>query len=111
MSGIIAAAVAVIGTLPGAVVAHRYQEKTALRSAARAGQERGHQRLLDACAGFVASGPAARRLAEQAAEILTRTREISFAADRADTPARGEAVERACEAFTAEAAEALAAEE
>ncbi|MFI0826380.1 hypothetical protein ACH4Q7_18180 [Streptomyces roseolus] len=161
MSGIIAAAIAVIGTLLGAVVAHRYQEKTALRTAARAGRERGHQRLLDACAGFVAaaedyrraqydrwtshhtapdteaaraaraeshrlyvevrgsvlrlrlvaSAPAARRLAERAAEILTRTREIFFAVDRADMLARGEAVERACETFTAEAAEALASEE
>lgn len=54
VSGIIAAAIAVIGTLLGAVVAHRYQEKTAAVSAARADRERNHQRLLEACADFSA---------------------------------------------------------
>ncbi|MEV6956001.1 hypothetical protein [Streptomyces sp. NPDC051183] len=53
MSGIIAAAVAVLGTLLGAVIAHRYQLKTVTLSAAHADRERNHQRLLDACAGFI----------------------------------------------------------
>ncbi|MEU3605475.1 hypothetical protein AB0E83_08450 [Streptomyces sp. NPDC035033] len=159
MSGIIAAAIAVMGTLLGAVVAHRYQEKTALRSADRARQERSHQRLLDACAGFVALAedyrraqydrwtswhaapdseaagtaraeshrlyvevrssifrlrlvtpdPQERQLVDQAAEIQKKTREIFFAADKADMLARGEAAERACEAFALHAAEVLAA--
>ncbi|WP_406588586.1 hypothetical protein [Streptomyces sp. NBUL23] len=61
MSGVIAAAIAVIGTLFGAVVAHRYQEKIAARSAARADRERGHQRLLDACADFIALAEDYRR--------------------------------------------------
>ncbi|MFH8729057.1 hypothetical protein [Streptomyces termitum] len=157
MSGVIAAAIAVIGTLLGAVVAHRYQEKATARSAARADRERGHQRLLDACADFialaeeyrraqydrwtsghaepeseaalvarsesyrlyvevrssvlrlrlVALGPQARQLAEQAAEILVRTREIFFAADKAGMLARGEVAERACEAFAVRARDVL----
>ncbi|MFE7948223.1 hypothetical protein [Streptomyces sp. NPDC057426] len=161
MSGIIAAAIAVIGTLLGAVVAHRYQEKIASRSAARADRERSHQRLLDACAGFialaedyrraqydrwtsnhaapdseatlaaraesyrlyvelrssvfrlrlVALGPQAQQLAEQAAAIEVKTREIFLAADRADMLARGEAAEHACEAFAVCAREVLAAGE
>ncbi|MFJ8165510.1 hypothetical protein ACIRBY_31980 [Streptomyces sp. NPDC096136] len=61
VSGIIAAAIAVLGTLLGAVVAHRYQEKTAARAAARADQERSHQRLLDACADFIALAEDYRR--------------------------------------------------
>lgn len=61
MSGIIAAAIAVIGTLFGAVVAHRYQEKTATQAAARADRERSHQRLLDACADFIALAEDYRR--------------------------------------------------
>ncbi len=61
MSGVIAAAIAVIGTLLGAVVAHRYQEKIAARSADRADRERGHQRLLDACADFIALAEDYRR--------------------------------------------------
>ncbi|HEY9368305.1 hypothetical protein [Streptomyces sp.] len=162
MSGIIAAAIAVLGTLFGAVVAHRYQEKTATRSAARADRERKEQRLLDACADFislaedyrraqydrwtsqhaasgseaqtdaalitraesyrlyvevrssvfrlrlVALGPQAQHLAEQAAEIQVRTREIFFAADKADMLARGELAEHACEAFVVCAREVLA---
>ncbi|WP_327350132.1 hypothetical protein OG772_36310 [Streptomyces sp. NBC_01321] len=153
MSGIIAAAIAVIGTLLGAVVAHRYQEKTA----ARADRERSHQRLLDACADFialaedyrraqydrwtshqavpesevtlatraesyrlyvevcssafrlrlVALGPQAQHLAEQAAEVQAKTREIFFAADKADMLARGEVAEHACDAFVARAREVL----
>ncbi|MGW6564818.1 hypothetical protein [Streptomyces sp. NPDC054975] len=61
VSGIIAAAIAVMGTLLGAVVAHRYQEKIAARSAARADRERSHQRLLDACADFIALAEEYRR--------------------------------------------------
>ncbi|MFD5417555.1 hypothetical protein ACFWJT_05950 [Streptomyces sp. NPDC127069] len=53
MSVIIAAAIAVIGTLLGAVVAHRYQEKSSARAAARADREREHRHLLEACADFV----------------------------------------------------------
>ncbi|MGW5124588.1 hypothetical protein ACWEQ7_11140 [Streptomyces sp. NPDC004069] len=159
--GIIAAAIAVIGTLLGVFVAHRYQEKTAARSAARADRERSHQRLLDACADFialaedyrraqydrwtsqhaapdseaalaaravsyrlyvevrssvfrlrlVALGPQAQHLAEQAAEIQVKTREIFFAADKADMLARGEVAEHACEAFVIRAREVLAAGE
>ncbi|MFF5767683.1 hypothetical protein ACWD5B_02105 [Streptomyces tanashiensis] len=161
VSGIVAAAIAVLGTLLGAVVAHRYQEKIAARSAARSDRERSHQRLLDACADFialaedyrraqydrwtsqhtapeseaalnaraesyrlyvalrssvfrlrlVAVGPPAQRLAQRAAEIQVRTREIFFAADRADMLARGEAVERSCDAFAVCANEVLAASE
>lgn len=161
VSGIIAAAVAVIGTLLGAVVAHRYQEKAAARSAARAHRDRDHQRLLDACADFialaedyrraqydrwtsrhadldsdavlatradshrlyaelrssvlrlslVALGTQAQQLAEQAAEIQVKTREIFFAADKADMLARGEAAEHACETFAVRAREVLAAAE
>ncbi|MFF8617456.1 hypothetical protein [Streptomyces sp. NPDC015350] len=161
VSGILAAAIAVIGTLLGAVVAHRYQEKTAARSAARADRERIHQRLLDACADFialaedyrraqydrwtsqhaapdseaalatraesyrlyvevrssvfrlrlVAHGPQAQHLAEQAAEIQVKTREIIFAASKADMLARGEVAEHACEAFAVRAREVLAAGE
>ncbi|MFB7260604.1 hypothetical protein ACFCXH_00310 [Streptomyces nojiriensis] len=161
MSGIISAAIAVIGTLLGAVVAHRYQEKIASRSAARADRERSHQRLLDACADFIALaedyrqaqygrwtsmhatpdsevmltaraesyrlyaevrssvhrlrliaiGPQAQQLAEQAAEIQVKTREIFFAADKPDMLARGEAAEHACEAFAVHAKEVLAAGE
>ncbi|MFB7115570.1 hypothetical protein [Streptomyces sp. NPDC056291] len=157
VSGIIASALAVIGTLLGAAVAHRYQEKTA----ARADRERRHQRLLDACADFlalaedyrqaqydrwtsqhagpdseaalaarsesyrlyaevrssvfrlrlVAPGPQTRRLAEQAAEIQVKTREIFFAAEKADMLARGEVAELACEAFAVRAREVLAAGE
>ncbi|MFE7621906.1 hypothetical protein [Streptomyces sp. NPDC057496] len=157
VSGIIAAAIAVIGTLLGAVVAHRHQEKTAVLSAARADRERNHQRLLDACADFiglaedyrraqydrwtsqqaaaeseaalaaraesyrlyvevrsstlrlrlVAHGPHAQRLAEQAAEIQAKTREIFFAVDKADMLLRGEAAEHACEAFVVRAREVL----
>ncbi|MFE7113464.1 hypothetical protein ACFU98_45280 [Streptomyces sp. NPDC057575] len=61
VSGIIAAAIAVIGTLLGAVVAHRYQEKTAALSALRAKRERSHQHLLDACADFIALAEDYRR--------------------------------------------------
>ncbi|GGV96930.1 hypothetical protein GCM10015535_67270 [Streptomyces gelaticus] len=61
MSGIIAAAIAVIGTLLGAVVAHRYQQRTAALSAANADRERDHQRLLDACADFIALAEDYRR--------------------------------------------------
>ncbi|MBV2356435.1 hypothetical protein KUM39_18970 [Streptomyces sp. J2-1] len=61
MSGVIAAAIAVIGTLFGAVVAHRYQEKSAARSADRADRERRHQRLFDACADFIALAEDYRR--------------------------------------------------
>ncbi|MGW4704141.1 hypothetical protein [Streptomyces sp. NPDC004285] len=61
MSGIVAAAIAVIGTLLGVVTAHRYQEKTAARSAARSDQERTYQRLLDACADFIALAEEYRR--------------------------------------------------
>ncbi|MEU5215222.1 hypothetical protein AB0G79_03355 [Streptomyces sp. NPDC020807] len=161
MSGIIAAAIAVIGTLLGAVVAHRYQEKTALRAAARNDRERGHQRLLDACVDFIALaedyrraqcdrwtsqnaapeseaalaaraesyrlyvevrssvlrlrlvtlGPQAQRLAARAAEIQVMTREVLFAADKADMLARGEVAEHACEAFAVSAREVLAAGE
>jgi hypothetical protein len=157
VSGVIAAAIAVIGTLFGAVVAHRYQEKIA----ARADRERGHQRLFDACADFIALAedyrraqydrwtsqhavpdseaalatraesyrlyvevrssvfrlrlvtlsPQAQRLAEQAAEIQVKTREIFFATDKADMLARGEVAEHACEAFVARAREVLAAGE
>ncbi|MDI3403432.1 hypothetical protein [Streptomyces cavernicola] len=53
MSGIIAAAIAVVGTLLGAVVAHRYQDKIAARSAAHTARERSHQHLLDACTDFI----------------------------------------------------------
>ncbi|MFJ8210595.1 hypothetical protein [Streptomyces sp. NPDC096033] len=158
MSGIIAAAIAVIGTLLGAVIAHRYQEQSTARAAARADREREHRRLLEACADFVgvaedyrraqydrwtsqhtaadseaalsaraesyrlyvelrsslfrlrlvASGALAQRLAEQAAEIQVRTREIFFAVDRADMLARGEVAEHACEAFVVRAQEVLA---
>ncbi|MFB8038388.1 hypothetical protein ACFC5Z_36860 [Streptomyces sp. NPDC056004] len=161
VSGIIASALAVIGTLLGVAVAHHYQEKTAVRSAARADRERRHQRLLDACADFlalaedyrqaqydrwtsqhlgpdseaalparsesyrlyaevrssvfrlrlVAPGPQAPHLAEQAAEIQVKTREIFFAADKADMLARGEVAELACEAFAVRAREVLAAGE
>lgn len=45
--GIFAAAITVIGTLLGAAVAHRYQEKTGVLSAAHADRERSHQWLLD----------------------------------------------------------------
>ncbi|MFG2876430.1 hypothetical protein ACGFYU_15820 [Streptomyces sp. NPDC048337] len=157
MSGIIAAAVAVIGTLLGAVIAHRYQLTTVILSAAHADRERSHQRLLDACADFiglaedyrraqydrwtsqhtaaeseaalaaraesyrlyvevrssafrlrlVALGPHARHLAEQAAAIQAKTREIIFAADKADMLLRGEAAEHACEAFVIRAREVL----
>ncbi|MCX5115171.1 hypothetical protein OOK13_43370 [Streptomyces sp. NBC_00378] len=65
MSGIIAAAIAVIGTLLGAVVAHRYQEKTAALSALRAKCERSHQHLLDACADFLALAEDYRRARAQ----------------------------------------------
>jgi hypothetical protein len=61
VSGIIAAAIAVIGTLLGAVVAHRYQQRTAALSAANVGRERDHQRLLDACADFIALAEDYRR--------------------------------------------------
>ncbi|MDI3422701.1 hypothetical protein [Streptomyces luteolus] len=158
MSGIIAAAIAVIGTLLGAVFAHRYQQKIAARSAAHADRERSYQRLLDACTSFiglaedyrraqydrwtsqhaapdseaivtaraesyrlyvevrssvfrlrlVAIGPEAQQLAEQAAAIQVKTREIFFAADKADMLARGEAAEHACEAFAVAAREVLA---
>ncbi|MCX5378327.1 hypothetical protein [Streptomyces sp. NBC_00091] len=161
MTGIISAAIAVIGTLLGAVVAHRYQEKIASRSASRADRERSHQRLLDACADFialaedyrraqygrwtslhaapdseamltaraesyqlyaevrssvhrlrlVALGPQAQQLAEQAAEIQVKTREIFFATDKPDMLARGEAAEHACEAFAVRAKEVLTAGE
>jgi 4-alpha-glucanotransferase len=159
VSGVIAAAIAVIGTLFGAVVAHRYQEKSAARAADRADLERGHQRLLDACADFIALAedyrraqydrwtsqhagpdsesaiatraesyrlyveirgsvfrlrlaalsPQAQRLADEAAEIQVKTREIFFATDKADMLSRGEAVEHACEAFVVRAREVLAA--
>ncbi|MEV6162265.1 hypothetical protein AB0L71_10090 [Streptomyces sp. NPDC052052] len=161
VSGIIASAIAVVGTLLGVVVAHRYQEKVAARSAARAIRERSHQRLLDACADFlalaedyrqaqydrwtsqrsgpeseaalaaraesfrlyaevrssvfrlhlVAPRPVAQHLAEQAAVIQGKTREIFYAADKADMLARGEGVELACEAFAVRAREVLAAGE
>ncbi|MDQ8701143.1 hypothetical protein RCO28_01400 [Streptomyces sp. LHD-70] len=53
-------------------------------------------------------GPEAQQLAEQAAAIQVKTREIFFAADRADMLARGEAAEHACEAFAVAAREVLA---
>ncbi|EFL19576.1 predicted protein [Streptomyces sp. C] len=161
MSGIIAAAIAVLGTLLGAVIAHRYQEKSTARATARAERERSHQRLLDACADFaalaeeyrraqydrwtsqqappgsetalaaraesyrlyvevrsslfrlrlVATEPQAQRLAEHAAEIQVKTREIFFASDRDDMLARGEVAEHACEAFVLRAREVLAADD
>ncbi|MFG2332717.1 hypothetical protein ACGFMM_24225 [Streptomyces sp. NPDC048604] len=61
VSGIIAAAIAVLGTLLGVVVTHLYQERTAARSAARADRERKAQRLLDACADFIALAEDYRR--------------------------------------------------
>ncbi|WP_406518176.1 hypothetical protein [Streptomyces sp. NBC_00826] len=159
--GIIASAIAVMGTLLGVAVAHRYQERIAARSAARADRERGHQRFLDACADFIALAedyrraqydrwtsqhsvpdsdvalaartesyrlyvevrssvfrlrlvavdPQAQHLAEHAAEIQVRTREIFFATDRADMLGRGEVAELACEAFADRAREVLAAGE
>ncbi|MBC2868513.1 hypothetical protein [Streptomyces mexicanus] len=161
MPEIFASALAVVGTVLGAVVAHRYQDKSTVRSAALADRERRHQRLLDACADFlalaedyrqaqydrwtsqhaepgseaalaaraesyrlyaevrssvfrlrlVAPGPQAQRLAERAAEIHARTREIVFAADKADMLARGEAAELACDAFAVRAREVLTAGE
>lgn len=61
VSGIIAAAIAVIGTLLGAAVGHRYQERTAALSAAHADRERSHRRLLDACADYIALAEDYRR--------------------------------------------------
>lgn len=154
VSGIIAAAIAVIGTLLGAVIAHRYQEK----AAAHADRQRNRQLFLDACAdfiglaedyrraqydrwtsrqtaagsdsalaaraesyrlyvevrssafrlGLVAVGTEARDLAEQAAQVLVKTREIFFAEDKADMLRRGNAAQQACEAFVARARDVLA---
>ncbi|MFI8823962.1 hypothetical protein [Streptomyces sp. NPDC053431] len=61
MPELFASALAVVGTLLGAAVAHRYQEKSTVRSAARADREQNHQRLLDACADFLALAEDYRR--------------------------------------------------
>ncbi|MGO4458917.1 hypothetical protein AB4039_16725 [Streptomyces sp. M-16] len=60
---------------------------------------------------LVALVPQAQQLAEQAAEIQVKTREIFFAADRDGMPARGEVAEHAGEAFAVRAKEVPAAGE
>ncbi|WP_052489380.1 hypothetical protein [Streptomyces sp. 150FB] len=54
MEGIVAGALAVIGTLLGSVIAHHYQERSASRAEARAHTHLQQQRLFDNCAGFIA---------------------------------------------------------
>ncbi|MEU8994889.1 hypothetical protein AB0C95_08730 [Streptomyces caniferus] len=53
MEGIVAGALAVMGTLLGVVVAHRYQEKAFYRAESRAQDQRQHDRLFDRCADFI----------------------------------------------------------
>ncbi|MER6153911.1 hypothetical protein [Streptomyces hirsutus] len=61
MEGIIAGALAVIGTLLGSVIAHHYQERSACRAEARAQTHLQQQRLLDTCADFIALAEDYRR--------------------------------------------------
>ncbi|MEU6805788.1 hypothetical protein [Streptomyces neyagawaensis] len=61
MEGIIAGALAVIGTLLGSVIAHHYQERSACRAEARSHTLLQQQRLLDNCAGFIALAEDYRR--------------------------------------------------
>ncbi|WP_328393975.1 hypothetical protein OHS70_04765 [Streptomyces sp. NBC_00390] len=53
MEGIIAGALAVIGTLLGSVTAHRFQEKATSRAEGRARTYLQHERLFDTCANFI----------------------------------------------------------
>lgn len=61
MEGIIAGAVAVIGTLLGPVIAHDYQERSVSRAEARAHTHLQQQRLFDNCADFIALAEDYRR--------------------------------------------------
>ncbi|WP_328665206.1 hypothetical protein [Streptomyces sp. NBC_00328] len=61
MEGIIAGAIAVVGTLLGSVIAHHYQEKSARRAETRARSEQRQQRLFDSCAAFIALAEDYRR--------------------------------------------------
>ncbi|MFJ2915398.1 hypothetical protein ACIO8F_39775 [Streptomyces sp. NPDC087228] len=53
MEGIIAGALAVMGTLLGAVIAHRFQEKAASRAEGRARTHLQQERLFETCANFI----------------------------------------------------------
>ncbi|MDX3239633.1 hypothetical protein PV392_28885 [Streptomyces sp. ME03-5709C] len=61
MEGIVAGALAVVGTLLGSVTAHRYQEKAARRAEAYTYSRQQKERLLDNCAAFIALAEDYRR--------------------------------------------------
>ncbi len=61
VEGIIAGALAVIGTLLGSVVAHRYQDKAARRAETSQQRRLQQQRLFDGCAEFIALAEDYRR--------------------------------------------------
>ncbi|MFD9466998.1 hypothetical protein [Streptomyces sp. NPDC060027] len=61
MEGIIAGALAVVGTLLGSVIAHHYQEKSARRAETRAHSHLQQERLFDNCAAFIALAEDYRR--------------------------------------------------
>ncbi|MCN9240470.1 hypothetical protein NGF19_06625 [Streptomyces sp. RY43-2] len=61
MEGIIAGALAVVGTLLGSVIAHHYQEKSARRAEARAHSHQQQQLLFDNCAAFISLAEDYRR--------------------------------------------------
>ncbi|MCZ0983144.1 hypothetical protein O1L60_40500 [Streptomyces diastatochromogenes] len=131
MEGIIAGALAVVGTLLGSVIAHHYQERSARQAEARAQYDQWSSQNADplseeAAAAraesyrlyvetrssasrlkLISSQTAVQRLAEQADSVLELTSAIIRTDDRAEMLRRGSTAQQACDAFVARANAAL----